>query len=78
MTRPDVVERIVAVALDAMTEVVRDDEASNDEIMSAYFTMLRRGIHAALALTRDNAATRKAVRESLFTVLADVADPTLH
>ena len=77
-SRHDVIEQMIAVALDGMSAVAQCENASSDEVMSAYFTMLRRGINVALTLTKDPAATRGALRDSLYTVLADVADPRLH
>ena len=77
-SRREVVEALVNAATDSMHEVARDGEASNDEVMSAYFTLLRRGIQAAVVLSNDRRTTRKALRESLYTILADCTDEQLH
>lgn len=77
-TRHDVIERLVTAALQGMTETAQAEQASNDEILSAYFTIVRRGIHAALSISVNPSVTRFALRQSLFTALADVADTKLN
>jgi hypothetical protein len=76
--RHDIVEKIVTGAIEGMTPVVIRAQASNDEIMSAYFTLIRRGVQAALMITSNQSATRKSLRDSIFTLLADVTDDTLN
>lgn len=78
MTRHDVVDRLIHTALEGMTKTAEETHASNDEIMSAYFSMLRRGIAAALILTQNPASTRSALRESIYVILADVANQKLN
>ena len=72
--RPDVVEQLVTAALEAMTEIAAESGCSNDEIMSAYFTLVRRGIMAAQHMSPVPNKTREALRQTLYSILADVAD----
>lgn len=72
--RHEVVEGLVNGALAGMTEMARDASATNDEIISAYFTLMRRGIFGALSISNNPKKTREALRQSVYTVLADLTD----
>lgn len=76
--RRDVIEAIVTAAIEGMTPVVESNQATNDEVMSAYFTLLRRGIQACLTITLHQKQTRAALRGTLFSILAECADTELH
>lgn len=72
--RPDVVERLAQGALQGMLGAV--GHFTNNEVMSAYFTMLKRGIRTAIAMSPSQ-ATRTALSNTLMELLAECADPDL-
>lgn len=76
--RHDVIEELVEAGIEGMHRASLELHAENDEVVSAYFTLLRRGLAAALQISNDKKRTRAAFRGSLFTLLADVAEPTLN
>jgi hypothetical protein len=78
MSRHDVIEALVQAGLEGMTSIALHEHATNDEIVSAYFTLLRRGVAAAMTITPNAEKTRLVLRTSLFTILADLVDPKLH
>lgn len=77
--RPEVVEALLQGALDGMTSVaVQTPEVTNDEIISAYFSLMRRGVQSALMISVNLPQTREALRQSLFNVLLDLTEPRGH
>ena len=77
--RPEVIEDLVESALDGMTVVAkRTPDITNDEIISAYFSLMRRGVHAALTVSVSLPATREALRQSLYNILLDLVEPRRH
>ena len=77
-SRVDVIEALVEAAIDSTKEVSDQLQATNDEVVSAHFTLLRRSIAAGLSLTQNKDRTRNALRSSLFTILADLADDKVN
>ncbi len=75
-TRPEVVEKLVQAAMTGMLEGVK--ECSGDEVLSAYFTMLRRGIQATLSLNKHHPLTRQALLDTMMQLMAECADPDLR
>lgn len=70
--RPDVVEKLVQGALQGMLSSV--DNCSANEVLSAYFTMLKRGMRMALA-GNPGPLTRTALSHTIMELLAECADP---
>jgi hypothetical protein len=77
-SRIEVVEDLVAAGLQAIAARCEEIQPTGDEVISAYFTMLRRAVHSALELTPHHERTRTALRESVYTILADLVDKKLH
>jgi hypothetical protein len=73
--RPEVIQKLVQAAIQGMLHVEGVPECSADEVMSAYFTMVRRGILLTLQVSPTH-KTREALRQSVMMILLDCADPT--
>jgi hypothetical protein len=77
--RPEVIEELLQGALEGMTVVAKATPGvTNDEIISAYFSLMRRGVQAAMQLSTSPPATREALRQSFFNILLDLAEPRGH
>lgn len=70
--RPDVVEKLVQGALQGMLSSV--DNCSANEVLSAYFTMLKRGIRLTIA-SNPGPFTRTSLQHTIMELLAECADP---
>lgn len=73
-SRADVVQKLVDAAIHGMLNVQGVPECTADEVMSAYFTMCRRGIMLTLQVSPVE-GTREALRQSVMRLLLDCADP---
>ncbi len=73
--RPEVVEKLVNAAIEGMLNLQTQGvpSCSASEIMSAYFTLISRGVRTMLKLS-PHSATREALRESVMTLLLECAD----
>lgn len=73
-SRPEVIERLVEDMIAVTRDTATVTQATNDEIISAAFTLLRRHMAAVLAISQRPSITREALKGTVFTVLADLAD----
>lgn len=71
--RPDVVEKLIHGALHGMLSSV--ESCTANEVMSAYFTMTKRGIRAALA-ANPGPLTRAALQHTLMELMVETVDPS--
>ncbi len=77
-SRVETIEALVQSAIEGMAETADEKGATNDEVLSAYFTLMRRGVNAALSMSVDRKQSIQAMRQSLYTILADLSDSKVH
>ncbi len=71
-----VVQKLVDAAIEGMLNVEGVPECTPDEVLSAYLTMLKRGIRLTIQIS-PTAHTREALRQSVMQLLLDCADDTV-
>ena len=77
-SRVEVVEALVQGALVGMQQVASQVQPTNDEVISAYFTLIKRGIIGGIAISEDKPKTRAAMQQTLLVILAEVTSDTLN